>query len=975
MRVEHSQNGIGNFENIKTAATGEHTLYETTGMVSGYRLDIQGVTRDNALSGFYGKNGLEKEEKSLQESCFEGIAGQDVSLQRNYLAVMSNTLSDEDYKELSEDGFRLGDMPAEESVTVIDQIKVKLAEAGVEVKGYTDTLDHDTLVQVTGSEGRSACIEQALKAQDLPATRENIASINKALSMADELSECCTDGGLSENAKRYMIAGGLEGTLENIYNAQFMSSPYMGSNGLTEDQRLQMEPQIKNIIESAGLEYDEKLLEDAYWLIDNGQAVTGENIKALEELNEVSLPIADEKLIRLAADSISRGDRAQEALLVRNERIMTQARITLTLEADKRFLLTGEEPDIRALDERVEVLKEKEQQLLADKELYAENESYRLDENQVTGDPVRFYDSVNTRLEAIKLLPADTIAEFAGADSFSLNDVYESGSSLAAKYAEAEQTYEALGTKVRSDLGDSLTKAFSNVEDILQDMGYEKTADNARAVRILGYNRMEITEENISAVKEADARVNACLDALKPASVLRLVREGSNPLSMDVSELEETLRGYEDQETRDDKYSSFLLRLERNNEISQEEKESYLGIYRLFRQVEKSDGAVIGGLINNGEAITLKNLLSQTRSRRARGMDYSVDDSFGGLEQKLSENSKAIDTQISQAFDSRDYYSRRTGDILSLLDPDKMSRLWEGGAIDGTASVEEIYEAMLEESPESSEGEKLYASYMADSIRENAVSDEDTVNALLQYDLPVTAENLQAMGAVLFDRGDVYRQLSRYKKAFDTRELIEDFETEDGAKAAMEDLVENSQEMINELKETADISFESLEELRLLSRQIHMIGEMSRQNSYEVPVEIDGELTSINLKLVQGQGESEVYAALYSQEYGSMSVKLSAGEDGFSGYMLADNSYGARFLEERKEEFIKLAEEEGFSISGQLPVMTSKDIRISAQAAANPAKKETGAAEETAENPEAAERMENFQLYKLAKLFLTVMNK
>lgn len=58
-------------------------------------------------------------------------------------------------------------------------------------------------------------------------------------------------------------------------------------------------------------------------------------------------------------------------------------------------------------------------------------------------------------------------------------------------YEEAGERYETLMTAPRSDLGDSIRKAFSNVDDILTDMSLDKTRENQRAVRILGIQQYE----------------------------------------------------------------------------------------------------------------------------------------------------------------------------------------------------------------------------------------------------------------------------------------------------------------------------------------------------------------------------------------------------------------------------------------------------------------------------------------------------
>ena len=62
----------------------------------GFSLDITGKVRENAA---YGKEELKSAEEIAQ------MAGMtDVSVQRDYMAVMSNSMSDEDFAKLMEDG-------------------------------------------------------------------------------------------------------------------------------------------------------------------------------------------------------------------------------------------------------------------------------------------------------------------------------------------------------------------------------------------------------------------------------------------------------------------------------------------------------------------------------------------------------------------------------------------------------------------------------------------------------------------------------------------------------------------------------------------------------------------------------------------------------------------------------------------------------------------------------------------------------
>lgn len=65
-----------------------------------------------------------------------------------------------------------------------------------------------------------------------------------------------------------------------------------------------------------------------------------------------------------------------------------------------------------------------------------------------------------------------------------------------------------------------------------------------------------------------------------------------------------------------ERFSKYLWKLEQNHEISEEERSSYIGIYRLIAQVEKGDGAALGFLMNQGSDVTMRNLLRAVRSEK-----------------------------------------------------------------------------------------------------------------------------------------------------------------------------------------------------------------------------------------------------------------------------------------------------------------------------------------------------------------------
>ena len=114
------------------------------------------------------------------------------------------------------------------------------------------------------------------------------------------------------------------------------------------------------------------------------------------------------------------------------------------------------------------------------------------------------------------------------------------------------KNYEAVGTQVRRDLGDSMTKAFQNVDVILDDLGLDRTSANQRAVRILAYNQMEITKESVLSMKDYDAKVTSVLEQMKPAAVAKMIEKQENPLEMTMDEIEAALQEIQEEMPDDD---------------------------------------------------------------------------------------------------------------------------------------------------------------------------------------------------------------------------------------------------------------------------------------------------------------------------------------------------------------------------------------------------------------------------------------
>lgn len=333
-------------------------------------------------------------------------------------------------------------------------------------------------------------------------------------------------------------------------------------------------------------------------------------------------------------------------------------------------------------------------------------------------DRVRMYNNVCDIFNQMKQQPAYVLTLESGDDT--VYELYTAGRAMKQSLEAKASDYETLMTAPRADMGDSISKAFQNVDDILKELQIDTSESNRRAVRILAYNSTDITEENIKQIKSVDEQVQRALNDMTPAVTLEMIKRGISPLDMSMSDISDTARQIKSENTdeRDEKFSEFLWKLEKKNEISKEERDSYIGIYRLISQVEQSDGAVIGSLVNQGADITMKNLLTAVRTRGKSTMDYKVDDTFAGVE-GVSKGAR-IDEQIESA-----YHTNCLRDVLDTLSPEKMEFVQD--------------DSWLEMTPE----QLKQAVYEADE--DNALSEQYATEQLRQFNEAVSVpENVYA---------------------------------------------------------------------------------------------------------------------------------------------------------------------------------------------------------------------------------------
>lgn len=647
--------------------------------------------------------------------------------------------------------------------------------------------------------------------------------------------------------------------------------------------------------------------------------------------------------------------------MIRAQRKLEEARLYMTAEANLSLLKKGISIDTEPIERVVEQLREQE------------NKYYRAifsdDSIKAADERVSAYENVTEVFEQLKQQPAYVLQP--DSNQKTVNEIYTDGQKLQQSFEKASQGYETLMTAPRADMGDSISKAFQNVDDILKDIGMDTTDENRRAVRILAYNNTDITEQNISRIKAVDEQVQRAFKDMTPAVTVEMIKKGISPLNMTMQEISDTARQIksENPDEKEQKYSEFLWKLEKQNGITNEQRESYIGIYRLITQVEMSDGAVIGALINQGADITMKNLLTAVRTKGKNRMDYKIDDDFSGID--TTSKVTHIDVQIETA-----YNTNCLRDIMDVISPEKMDFATDERWLDMTP--EQLKQAVWD----AKEDKVLSERYAQEQIRQfkEAVSSPENAYAFLEkYDFKTTASNLMAATRIIKNPSESVKKLWERGDNAVIRKLLDDtleqfseaVKTPVELAKAQEELAETAahvmDNMIIENKETGSLD---IRQMKLLCSQLRIASGMAKQENYIVPVETsDGSVTGVNLRIVRGE-DKKGFVDIFMEDSlkGRIAATFEAKENGVSGTIITSEDSTRVLLEKNISAFaenIGNAENE----PADLRVVCMQDISAENFITGNNSKK-TAEQKALDGNENKSYNVQTSRLYNIAEQFI-----
>ncbi len=476
------------------------------------------------------------------------------------------------------------------------------------------------------------------------------------------------------------------------------------------------------------------------------------------------------------------------------------------------------------------------------------------------------------------------IAYSAGAENVvTVMSAAKTGMSIRARFNKAGVAYETMESTVRGDLGDSADRAVeASAGAMLSDMGMEDNKSNREAVGILVKNNMDVTKDNVMNIKELKSALDSLVANMNPETVLDMIRNNVNPYTTDIREVNEYLKAENEKNGRDtdDKYSTFLYKLDRTNGITAKERRQFIGIYKMMNMFTKDAGKAVGALAAQGADITMSNLVSAYNSRKSyNNIDMSVDD-------KSDINVSVYENYYTNLF-------MTTGDKITpntLKNVNDNKPIYERSVENFCEAADEFYDAAAE---------AAYMDEYMELVRQVAEADSAVINELEQGGEDITLNNIQAMEQLMMS--DLFNNRFGIDKNR-ARDIFDSLDDREKLTAKISSLCDEASDKLAEEIEKDDNSYDVVKSASITQMTAQMMVRSTRREDYTIPyIKGDG----IGMMKVSFKSDSEqsgkISISYEDSMLGNVNVNISVGDSDIQISALYETKASIRGLPDKQE--------------------------------------------------------------------------
>ncbi|HOO28833.1 MAG TPA: hypothetical protein PLU43_10250, partial [Lachnospiraceae bacterium] len=142
--------------------------------------------------------------------------------------------------------------------------------------------------------------------------------------------------------------------------------------------------------------------------------------------------------------------------------------------------------------------------------------------------------------------------------------------------------------------------------------------------------------------------------------------------------------------------------------------------------------------------------------------------------------------------------------------------------------------------------------------------------------------------------------------------------------------------------------------------QLSVAAGFAKNENYEIPVQIDGEWTSVNLKIIRNSEKSgSVSVTMETEQYGKVAAQFTVENKKVSGYISGDKKESLESLSQKAAELADTMAGEDRTVE-EIQFIPVKQLELN---------------EFTKETSDKEVKTSTKELYEVAKAFITVLQK
>lgn len=594
----------------------------------------------------------------------------------------------------------------------------------------------------------------------------------------------------------------------------------------------------------------------AYYIADNELTFNVSNLKKYMAYIQNETENTAKNYIKSEADKSNETDRKTGKKREHILNILNQAKAVMTMSGAIIMEKLGIDITYTDIEDVV-------------KEIRKDNNSYNaIFFQESTDEKVSALENVMDIMTQLKGMPVAAIGTVSESDEkFNVHNIYNEGIRQKLAFEKAGQTYEAVGTQVRGDLGDNIKKAFNNVDILIEETGLTPDDIYRRAVRVLGYNSLEISRENVLVMAEKLTEVDKVIKNITPKTAAYLIENNINPLEEDIEDLNDRLEQINSQIGADEneEYSKYLWKLEKTGAVTKEERQAFIELYRAIKTIEKADTRAVGAVVREGASFTLGNLLSAEKSRLKYGSSTVINDDTGYYQGRLVKN------KLSDILEG---IHGNIGEVTTekLLNGD-INLMWQTyAAYDEQERIRDINNS--------------YEAYrLSEMYGEAAEYTEEMVYELLDSGMAPNMENLLALSRLMKRNRDVASYFNDEINA--EQQIIESFDGENEAFAEYEGIKKETENILQ--KEMEDKGIENLK-YKGIYNVARFMSQAAKNKCYHIPMDMDGEMVLVKVKFSHnGTNENNIKITANDENTGKVEADISIKEGRLTGYIVCSN--------------------------------------------------------------------------------------